>query len=126
MTSPGEETPDGEWMMRSFSQNDQDPVDVRDNAFTMNINGTDIQGRICNGFGGDIEYISASTIKGRQVLFTEMLCTGPDGQLKMDVEGVFQDGLTNGMSISQSSNALTLRDVITGTTFIYERQTRSV
>jgi heat shock protein HslJ len=111
--------------MRSFSPDGHDSRNVLDDEFNLHINGTKIQGEICNGFGGDIEYIDSSTFRGRQIFYTTSLCIGQDGPSIMEVESAFQDGMTNGLAVSEDGDTLVLRDIVTDSTFVYER-TRSV
>lgn len=111
--------------MRSFSPEGHGLRDVPENEFNLHINGTKIQGEICNGFGGDIEYIDSSTFRGRQIFYTTSLCVGQDGPSIMEVESTFQDGMTNGLAVSEDGDTLVLRDIVTDSTFVYER-TRSV
>ena len=115
ITAPEEAS--GVWTMRSISYAGRSGLPILNSAFTLSINGTDIQGEICNGFAGEIEYVDTSTIKGRRIFFTAMGCA----EHIMETEDAFKDGLTNGMSISESESRLMLRDVVTNTTFTYER-----
>lgn len=116
LAASNEEIPEDAWVMRQISY-PLNPFPLLNNAFTLSINGTDIQGKICNGFAGEIEYVDENTIKNKRIFFTQMRCA----ENIMEVESAFQNGLTNGMSISESESRLVLRDVVTNTTFTYER-----
>ncbi|WP_227717464.1 META domain-containing protein [Nitrososphaera viennensis] len=106
------------WQMRSFSPDGRDKVDVSSHRFFLSINATQIGGKICNGFVGNVQYVNPSTIKGQQVFFTDMGCGG-QGSLIMSIEKALQDGLGNGMAMSENGNTLTLRDMVTNATFTY-------
>ncbi|AIF84351.1 META domain protein [Candidatus Nitrososphaera evergladensis SR1] len=108
------------WQMRSFSLDGHDIIDVRDYEIALSVNRTQIDGRICNGFGGSVQYVNSSTIKGQQIAFTTALCTAPTrGPIMMEVEDAFKNGLNNGMTISKEGDTLVLKDVVTNSTFTY-------
>lgn len=123
-TSSGSEVPDNPsvadpWGMTTISINGTRPEPVWDGGYTLTLNSTEISGSTCNGFAGSIEYLDDSTIRGASILFTAMLCTATPGI--MEVEEPFIDGLRHGMAVTETDNALELRDVVTNTTFVYSR-----
>jgi heat shock protein HslJ len=111
------------WRMRTIAINGtRHPEFVWENNYTLHINATHISGKICNGFGGDVQYLDNSTIRGN-VFVTRMLCgiTPGGGSDIMEVEELFLDGLVHGMTISERNDKLELRDIVTNTTFIYSK-----
>lgn len=118
--------PPDPWQMKAVMVNGGAPASVWESGYLLHIDKTKITGRICNTFGGEIQYQNASTIRGSAVAFTEMWCgstlQGPD---IMKVERMFQDGLAHGMAVSESGDTLVLRDVETGTAFVYARSISS-
>jgi len=82
-TAPTEEVPEGSWTMTAFSPEGQHTTNVLNQGFYLSINATKIDVRICNGFGGDIQYIDSATIRGNGIFFTTALCTDQSGPLKM-------------------------------------------
>lgn len=118
--------PSGSWQMRAVSASGGAPTSVWENGYMLHIDRTQISGRICNGFVGEIQYQNASAIRGSAVAFTEIWCgstlRGPD---VMEVEKLFQDGLIHGMAVSESGDTLVLRDVETGAAFVYARPVSS-
>ena len=54
-----------------------------------------------------------------------MLYAGQDDLSIMEVESAFQDGMTNGLAVSEDGDTLVLKDIVTHSMFVYERS-RSV
>ncbi|MGI0020520.1 MAG: hypothetical protein ACREAY_08615 [Nitrososphaera sp.] len=78
-------------------------MDVWNHGFALHVNGTKIDGRICNGFGGSVQYVDPSTIRTHQIFSTVSLCgtlTG-EGPSIMATERAFHEGLENGLAISE-------------------------
>lgn len=117
------DAPSDSWRMRTIAINGTgNPEFVWENKYMLHINATHIGGKICNGFGGDVQYLDNSTIRGH-VFVTQMLCgTTPGGGPDiMEVEELFLDGLVHGMTVSERNGMLELRDIVTNTTFMYSK-----
>lgn len=122
-TSYALEQPKDSWRMYSFSPDGRDTIDVWNEGYWLLINGTQVDGHICNGYGGGIRYIDSSTIQADQIFSTSALCgtlTGEESSI-MEIERMFHEGLKNGISLSGQGNSLVLRDSLTNATFVYVR-----
>lgn len=115
------EPPNDSWRMYSFSPDGRNTTDVWMKGYWLRINGTQIDGQICNGYGGSIRYVDSSTIQGDQIFSTSALCGTLSGEESsiMEIERVFYEGLKNGISLSEQGNSLVLRDSLTNATFVY-------
>ena len=120
-TSYALEQPKDSWRMYSFSSDGRDIMDIWNKGYWLRINGTQIDGQICNGYGGSIRYIDSSTIHADQIFSTSALCGTLTGEesLIMEMERVFHEGLKNGILLSEQGNSLVLRDSLTNATFVY-------
>lgn len=117
--TPDRMIPAGSHTMILYSPDGQETVRVLSYKFYLNMNGTKIEGRICNGFAGEVQYVNSSVMRGSEVLFTSMLCGGLAGPQIMEVENAFQEGLKNGMILYEKGEVLTLQDMRTNSTFVY-------
>ena len=111
--------PADSWQMRAVAINGANFEHVWENGYILHYNSTAIKGKLCNGFAGKIRFVD-STIKAYDVIFTDRGCgftlSGPSS---MEMDRLFGEGLGHGMVVSETSDALALRDLLTNTTFVY-------
>ncbi|MEY4396690.1 MAG: hypothetical protein RLZZ40_446 [Actinomycetota bacterium] len=97
----------GQWTLTTASDATGD-IDVSPTALVVTIDDKTINGKVCNGFGGDYT-LNGATVKVGSLAQTEMYCTTPDGI--MELESRFLTALNHANTVHFEGTNLVLTGV---------------